>query len=106
MDECNKELATLKNQMKTAKGTTYKSLQQKALAILRRRKMYDAQLSQVMNQQFNVDQVQFVSESIENTIQTYGALKDATAAQQQQMKKLDMDKMEDLFDDLADMMAD
>lgn len=26
--------------------------------------------------------------------------------QQAEMKKLDMDKMEDLFDDLADMMAD
>ena len=67
--------------MKTAKGTTYKSLQQKALATLRRRKMYDAQLGTVMNQQFNIDQVQFVSESIENTISTYGALKEATEVQ-------------------------
>jgi hypothetical protein len=33
-------------------------------------------------------------------------LKDATAVQAQEMKKLDMDKMEDLFDDLQDMMAD
>ena len=34
------------------------------------------------------------------------ALKEATAVQQAEMKKLDMNKMEDLFDDLADMMAD
>jgi hypothetical protein len=33
-------------------------------------------------------------------------LKEATEAQKVQMKKLDMDKMEDLYDDLADMMAD
>ena len=33
-------------------------------------------------------------------------MKDATAVQQEAMKKLDMDKMEDLFDDLAEMMAD
>jgi charged multivesicular body protein 5 len=33
-------------------------------------------------------------------------LKEATTVQQQEMKKIDMDKMEDLFDDLADMMAD
>ena len=57
MDECNKQLADIKNQMKTAKGASYKSLQQKALGILRRRKMYDAQLGNIMNQQFNVDQV-------------------------------------------------
>jgi charged multivesicular body protein 5 len=59
-----------------------------------------------MNQQFNIDQVQFTSETIASTIDTFAALKEATAVQQQEMKKLDMDKMEDLFDDLADMMAD
>jgi charged multivesicular body protein 5 len=57
VEECNVELAKIKQQMKTAKGATYKSLQQKALGILRRRKMYDAQLGNLMNQQFNVDQV-------------------------------------------------
>ena len=31
VDECNKELAGIKNQMKTAKGMAYKSLQHKAL---------------------------------------------------------------------------
>ncbi len=34
------------------------------------------------------------------------ALKQATVVQQQEMKKLDMNQLEDLFDDLADMMAD
>ena len=70
VDECNKELLQIKNQMKTAKGTSYKTLQQKALNVLRRRKMYDAQLSNVMNQQFNIDQVQFTTETITNTIET------------------------------------
>ena len=106
VDECNKELLAIKTQMKTAKGMAQKSLQQKALQVLRRRKMYDQQLTNVMNQQFNVDQVQFTSETIASTIDTMAALKEATAVQQQEMKKLDMDKMEDLFDDLADMMAD
>ena len=50
--------------------------------------------------------MQFTSESIASTIETFAALKEATAVQQQEMKKLDMNKMEDLFDDLADMMAD
>ena len=36
----------------------------------------------------------------------YGTLKEATELQKVQMKKLDMDKMEDLYDDLADMMED
>jgi charged multivesicular body protein 5 len=56
--------------MKTAKGMAYKSLQQKALNVLRRRKMYDAQLNNVQNQQFNIDQVQFTSETIQGAIET------------------------------------
>ena len=38
-----------------------------------------------------------------NTVQ---ALKSANVAQKEQMKNFNMDEMEDLFDDMADMMAD
>ena len=68
--------------------------------------MYDQQLTHVMNQQFNVDQVAFTQESIATTINTMTALKAANDVQKQQMKALDMDQMEDIFDDMADMMAD
>ena len=106
VDECNVQLNEIKNQMKTAKGQRMNMLKQKALQILRRRKMYDTQLSQVMNQQFNVDQVAFTNESIQDTLNTVQALKAANVAQKEQMKNFDMDQMEDLFDDMADLMAD
>lgn len=41
IDECNAQLNELKKQMATAKGTRLSALKQKALQILRRRKMYD-----------------------------------------------------------------
>ena len=41
IDECNTQLADLKRQMATARGTGLNSLKQKALQVLRRRKMYD-----------------------------------------------------------------
>ncbi len=41
VDECNKQLAEIKNQMKGAKGARLNTLKQKALMILKRRKMYD-----------------------------------------------------------------
>ena len=44
VDECNVQLADLKKQMGTARGNGLKSLKQKALQVLRRRKMYDQQL--------------------------------------------------------------
>ena len=100
------QLNDLKKKMSTAKGTTLNSYKQKALQVLRRRKMYDTQLGQIMNQQFNVDQVAFATESINDTINTVAALKQANVTQKETMKAFKMDGMEDLFDDMADMMAD
>ena len=56
--------------MAGAKGQRLATLKQKALMIIRRRKMYDSQLNQVMNQQFNIDSVAFAQESIQDTINT------------------------------------
>ena len=49
IDECNTQLADLKKQMSTARGSSLNSLKQRALQVLRRRKMYDQQLGQVQN---------------------------------------------------------
>lgn len=66
----NQELMDIKKQMLNAKGMKKKQLQQKAMHILKRRKMYDAQLGNLQNQQFNVDQVAFANESIQDTLNT------------------------------------
>ena len=70
IDECNTQLADLKKQMATARGTSLNGLKQRALQVLRRRKMYDQQLGSLMNQQFNVDQVAFATESMQDTMNT------------------------------------
>ena len=41
VDDCNEELMKVKKEMLTAKGMRKKTLQQKALMLLKRRKMYD-----------------------------------------------------------------
>jgi hypothetical protein len=41
VDECNQQLNELKVQMAAAKGQRLNALKQKALMVLRRRKMYD-----------------------------------------------------------------
>ena len=60
----------VKKEMLTAKGMRKKTLQQKALMLLKRRKMYDQQLGHVQSQQFNIDQVAFTAESIQDTLNT------------------------------------
>ena len=44
-----------------------------------------------MNQQFNVDQVAFQQESIQDTINTVAALKQANEVQKESMKNFNMD---------------
>ena len=64
VNDLNQELMAVKKEMLNAKGMKKKQLQQKALHILKRRKMYDGQLGNLQNQQFNIDQVAFANESI------------------------------------------
>ena len=54
----------------------------KACQILKRRRMYEAQLSQLQNQQFNVDQMAFTSEAIQSNINMFNAMKAASDVQQ------------------------
>ena len=70
IDECNVQLNELKKQMAVAKGSRLAQLKQKAMMILKRRKMYENQSNQLMNQQFNIDSVAFASESMQDTINT------------------------------------
>ncbi len=56
--------------MKSQKGIAYENSKRKAMTMLKRRKMYEDQLNNITNQQFNVDQMQFSSETIQNTIDT------------------------------------
>ena len=104
--KCNEELAPVLNQLKSATKTQKKRIQMKACQILKRRKMYEAQLNTLQNQQFNVDQMAFNSESIQSNIDMFAAMKDATAAQQEQMKKINYNDLEDLYENMAEMMED
>ena len=57
-----------------------KQLQQKAIHILKKKKMYDGQLGNLQNQQFNVDKVAFAQESMADTLQTVAVMKEANKA--------------------------
>ena len=104
--KCNEELKPVLDQLKRASKASKKSVQNKALNIIRRRKMYEKQLHVLQNQQFNVDQVQFTSESIQSNISMFQAMSSATKAQQAEMAKIDYNDLEDMYDNMADMMAD
>jgi charged multivesicular body protein 5 len=89
--------------LKKAKGSQQNYYKQKVLTLMKKRKMYQQQVDNLLNQQFSLDQVAFTKENIQHTIDTTKALKEATVAQKEAMKNLNIDEIEDLREEMDDM---
>jgi charged multivesicular body protein 5 len=70
-------------------GPAKASVQKRALAILKQKKMYEKQKESTMNQQFNVDQIMFAQDSMKETVSTVSAMKDANKALKKQFKQVE-----------------
>merc|ERR1712138_39555 len=92
----DKELARYTEQMKKMKpGPAKQSVQKRALAILKQKKMYESQKEQTMNQQFNMDQIKFAQEGLKETATTISAMKYANKALKKDFKKMNISAIED-----------
>jgi charged multivesicular body protein 5 len=72
----DKELMGYKEQMKkTKEGTSaHNMLKQRALKVLKQKKMYEQQRDQVMAQSFNIDQANFTQQTMKDTVATVNHL--------------------------------
>jgi charged multivesicular body protein 5 len=106
--QCEQELRVFKDKIKKTKSpAAKKGLQKRAMEVLKRKRMYEAQRDQVMGQQFNIDQAAFSIESAKANIATVASLKAANKELKKTLKKdLDIGEVEDLADDMAELMED
>jgi charged multivesicular body protein 5 len=104
--DLEKELRVYKDKIKKTKSPAAKQgLQKRALEILKRKRMYEQQRDMAMGQAFNVDQAAFSIESAKATVTTVAALKASNAELKRTIKKdLDINDVDDLADDMAEMM--
>jgi len=100
------ELRRYKEQLKTANGAAKASIQKRALDTLKRKKMYEQQRDQVSAQSFNIDQTAFAIESIRDTQTTVAAMKAAAVQLKQEHKKINLNEIDDMQDELSDMFDD
>jgi len=103
--ECTVELEKYRQQLKTP-GADQRALKMRALNMLRRKKMYEQQRDQMLNTQFNVDQAAFNTDNMQVTMQTVNAMSSAAKTMQHQVKKLDIDEIENMQDDMEEIMQD
>ena len=99
----NAELKGFNAQLKRAKGPAQTTIKKRALAVLKRKKMYEQQRDQLMAQQFNVDQAAFAIETAKDTQVQVEAMRGAASALQAETAKMpDIDDIDDTIDDLAE----
>lgn len=101
----NSELSTYQTKMaKMRDGPGKNALRQKALKVLQRRKQYEAQRDQLSQQSWNMEQAGMMQDNLKNVMTTVDAMKTTTKELKKQYGKVDVDKIEQMQDEMADLM--
>nr|XP_002131784.1 charged multivesicular body protein 5 [Ciona intestinalis] len=99
------ELLKYRNQMKKMRpGPAKKAVQNRALRVLKQKKMYETQRDNMMSQSFNMEQTNYSIQTIKDTKNVVGAMKVGLKEMKKEHKKINLDEIEDLQDDMADML--
>uniref|UniRef100_A0A0A9ZHB4 Charged multivesicular body protein 5 n=1 Tax=Lygus hesperus TaxID=30085 RepID=A0A0A9ZHB4_LYGHE len=99
------ELKKYKDQMaKMREGPAKNAIKQKALRALKQRKMYEQQAGNLRQQAFNMEQATFAIQSLKDTQQTVVAMKQGVKSMQKEFKKINVDEIEDIQDEMGDML--
>ncbi|CAO3615680.1 unnamed protein product [Cunninghamella echinulata] len=90
---------------KMREGPAKKSVQQKALRVLKQRKMYEAQRENLQQQSFNMEQAQMTTENLRSVMATVDAMQSANKELKKQYKNVNLDKIDSLQDEMEDLLA-
>ncbi|RUP43862.1 Snf7-domain-containing protein [Jimgerdemannia flammicorona] len=89
------ELTKYRDQMKKMReGPAKKAVQQKALRVLKQRKLYESQRDQLQQQSFNMEQAHLTTENLRNVATTIDAMKVANKEMKRAYKGVNIDKID------------
>lgn len=101
----NAELTTYSSKLaKMRDGPGKSALKQKAAKVLQRRRMYESQRDQLQGQVWNMEQAQTMQDNLKNVMTTVDALKTTNKELKRQYGKVDIDRIERLQDEMADLL--
>jgi charged multivesicular body protein 5 len=103
--QADAELRKIREQMKKMReGPAKNALKQKALRILQRKKAYDNQADSMRQQSFNMEQATSAIQTAKDTQVVVVAMKAGVAQMKKEYKKINIDKIEDMQDEMADIL--
>lgn len=99
------ELVKYKDQMKKMReGPAKNAVKQKAMRVLKQKKMYESQAGNLRNQSFNMEQANYATQTLKDTKTTVNAMKLGAKEMKKEFKNVNIDEIEDIQDDMADML--
>ncbi|GAM85952.1 hypothetical protein ANO11243_039620 [Dothideomycetidae sp. 11243] len=105
ISQLNAELATYQTKLSRMRdGPGKNALRQRAKGVLERRRAFEMQKDQLAGQSWNMQQAGMMADNLRNTMVTVDAMKTATKELKKQYGKVDIDKIEKLQDEMADLM--
>jgi len=104
--ELDDELIKYKKQLANMKpGTAKESVKRRALMVLKQKRAYEKNRDVAFTQRFNIEQTKFAQDNLKDTMATVSAMKAAGKELKKQYEEVNLDEIEDVFDDMEDMMA-
>lgn len=89
------ELKKYKDQMvKMRDGPAKNAVKAKALRVLKQRKMYEAQVDNLRQQAFNMEQANYATQTLKDTQSTVVAMKEGVKQMQKEFKNINIDQIE------------
>jgi len=89
---------------KLRNGPGKEAIQQRALRTLKQKRMYEAQITQLSQQTFNMESAALATENLRNTMATVDAMQIANKEMRKQYGKLDVDQIENIHYDMEDLL--
>lgn len=77
-------------------GPAKNAVKQKALRVLKQKKMYEQQSDNLRQQSFNMEQTNYTTQTLKDTKTTVAAMKLGVKDMQREFKKINIDEIEDL----------
>eukprot|EP01134_Creolimax_fragrantissima_P008181 CFRG8181T1 len=101
------ELMKYKKQMANMRdGPGKNQVKQRAMRVLKQKKLYEGQRDQLQTQSFNMEQQLFTTQSMRDTVTQVAAMKAGAATMKNEFKKMDVSNIEDVQDELEELMYD
>ena len=104
ISQINMQLQTIQKRLSNIKSSSgQKPLRSQALKLLNKRKKLEQMRESLDNQDWSMTQSKMMSDTLANTMVSVNALKQSNAALKAQYGKIDIDKLEDMKDEMVDL---